>query len=179
MSRSDASPRAWRGSLVGLLTCAVLLASASAAQAGLAFKRLGGPAFHFKGAPRVWCGPWEEGVASQPSIHIELRSASRAWSLSAVQADVEAGHTIGFPSDVIFNKPHGALLFVYLRNPLVEASTNEEESSGSLTFSKQGCELGDAIEFRVHAVLGSELFGGARARVNGTFRGRVGKAPPA
>ncbi len=166
-----------RGLLAAVLALSCLLVGASAAQAELTFKRAHGAPIHFAGTPRVWCGPWEVGGSSRLSIHVELRTASRGWELTAVQRDLKLGRRIEFPSDVRFDNPHGALLFAYVRNPLVEASTNEEEASGSMVFTQASCEIGAAVEFRVHAVLGSELFNGTRVRVTGAFGGVVGEAP--
>jgi hypothetical protein len=169
--------RASHALVVGLLALSCVLVSASAAHAELSFRRLHGAPIHFDETPRVWCGPWEPGVSSRPSIHVELRDAGRSWQMSAVQHDVEIGHRIEFPSDVISDRPHGVLFFVGVLKPVIEASTNEEEASGSMVFSQASCEFGAPVAFRINAVLGSELFNGTRVRVSGGFAGLVGEPP--
>jgi hypothetical protein len=165
------------GLVAGLAALVCFLVSASAAQAELVFKRPTGSVMHFSGTPSVWCGPWEILNAPRRSIHVQLRGPRRGWEVSAVQAEAKAGHRIRFPSDITFKQPHGALLFAYQAKPLIEASTNEEEASGSMVFSQASCEIGMTVAFTVHAVLGSELFEGAKVRVNGTFSGTVGEPP--
>lgn len=159
---------------LGLLASSWLLASATTAEAGLTFKRLDGSAIRFGVKPRVWCGPWDDLVA-RPSLHVAARSARRGWELSAVSRDIMLGQPIGFPNEFVSSRPRGAQLFV--ATPRIEASSAEEEGSGSLTFLRASCEVGDLVEFSVRAVLGSELFGGTRVRVSGTYRGYV-SAPP-
>jgi hypothetical protein len=166
-----------RGLVVGLVACGCLLLCASAAEARLVFKRPSGSEIKFSGTPRVWCGPWGESSARR-SVHLELRTPKRGWELIAVQRDVESGRRIRFPGDVISNRPHGALLFAFQAKPLIEASSNEEEASGWMAFTQSSCEIGGTVAFKIHAVLGSELFEGTRVRVNGTFEGQVGEAPP-
>jgi hypothetical protein len=56
---------------------------------------------------------------------------------------------------------------------LIEASTNEEEASGLLAFSRASCRPGATVSFSVHALLGSELFEGREVRVDGSFTGTV------
>jgi hypothetical protein len=152
--------------------------AAPAAGAGLRIARPDGSAIQFSGAPQVWCGPWEQ-QRRRRTIHVELRNPDRAWELRAVLADVDGGQRIRFPTEILAGRPRDAMLFVYRRRPLIEASTNEEEAAGSLAFSAATCEPGGTVSFGVHAVLGSELFGGARVRVDGSFSGVVGEAPAA
>jgi hypothetical protein len=150
---------------------------ASAANAELVFKRADGSTMHFAGSPEVWCGPWERGERAR-TIHIVQGTRRSGWSLSAVLADVRDGQRIRFPSSTVQGKPpHGALVFAYQRTPLIEASTNEEDASGSLVFSEASCQIGATVAFTAHAVLGSELFEGSKVRVNGTFQGVVAKRP--
>lgn len=159
---------------VGFLALLCLLTCASVAEAQLVFKRPSGSAIHFNGQPRAWCGPWAEDVA-RPSFHVGLRSARRGWELSAVRRDVQIGRSIEFPNDFVWNKPHGAQLFAF--DAPIEASTAEEESSGSMVFSHLSCRLGSVVEFSVEAVLGSELFEGTPVQVSGTYRGHVSRGP--
>jgi hypothetical protein len=150
------------------------LAGASAAEAGLVFKRPGGSEIQFTGAPRAWCGPWDDEVA-RPSVHVALRNAKRGWELSAVRRDLVLGGRIEFPNAFVSTRPHGAQLFAF--DGAIEASGAEEESSGSIVFSRLSCRLGGVVEFSVDAVLGSELFNGKPVRVSGTYRGHVSRRP--
>lgn len=173
---SQAHARCWglRGLVVALLASVCLLVGASAAEAGLVFKRPDGSAIRFTGKPRAWCGAWDDEVA-RPSIHVDLRNARRGWELGAVRRDLEVGRRINFPNDFISKRPRGALLFV--ADAAIEASTAEEESSGSMVFSHVSCRLGGVVEFSIDALLGSELFNGKPVRVSGTYRGHVSKQP--
>ncbi len=174
MPRTTALRSAPLGLLIGLLISLLLLMATSDARAELVFKRPNGSTIQFKGAPRAWCGPWEADVA-RPSIHVALRNARRGWELSAVRRDVQIGQSIEFPNDFVWNKPRGAQLFAF--DAPIEASTAEEESSGSMVFSHLSCQLGGVVEFSIEAVLGSELFNGKSAQVSGTYRGHVSKRP--
>jgi hypothetical protein len=161
-----------------LAATVLLLGSASGASAdprasGLEITRPSGDVIPFRGTPTVRCGPWEQGVRRR-TIHVLLRNADRAWELRVVLADVASGQRIRFPTSITDARPHGGFFFVAVRQPLVEASTNEEEASGSLFFSQASCRPGAAVSFTVHALLGSELFEGRKVRVDGTFTGAVG-----
>jgi hypothetical protein len=174
MSRAEARFRGVCGLAGGLLAAAVLLVATPVAEAGLVFKRPGGAEIQFAGTPRVWCGPWDDEVA-RPSVHVALRNVRRGWELSAVRRDLALGAPIEFPNDFVSKRPRGALLFAF--DGAIEASTAEEESSGSMVFSRLSCRLGGVVEFNVDAVLGSELFNGKSVRVSGTYRGRVSQRP--
>jgi hypothetical protein len=161
-----------------LLAAAVLLVvsvapAAEAPNSELTFTGPNGSAIGFSGTPTVTCGPWESGIRRR-TLHIELRNADRAWELRAVLADVARGQRIHFPTDVLADHPRGALFFVYRLSPLIEASTNEEEASGSLAFSQASCQPGATVAFTVHGRLGSELLEGREVRVDGSFTGVVG-----
>jgi hypothetical protein len=159
-----------------LLVSLWLLFSVTAAEARLTFKRPDGAAIRLEAKPRVWCGPWDDQVA-RPSIHISARGPRRGWELTAVRRHIALGERIEFPNEFVSTRPHGAQLFVF--TPRIEASSAEEEGSGSLTFLRAGCQLDDAVELSVDAVLGSELFGGTRVEVSGTYRGHVSVPPDA
>lgn len=175
MSKTHARRRALRSLVVVLLTSSCLLGGASAAEAGLVFKRPDGSAIRFMGTPRAWCGSWDDEVA-RPSIHVGLRSAGRSWELSAVRRDLEVDRRIDFPNDFVSKRPRGALLFV--ADGAIETSTAEEESSGSMVFSQVSCRLGGLVEFSIDALLGSELFNGKAVRVSGTYRGHIRSRSP-
>jgi len=150
-------------------------AGAQAAQGDLAFERPNGSEIRFAGTPRAWCGPWDD-EAARRSVHVALRTPRRGWELSAVRRDLEIGRQIEFPNDFVSTRPRGALLFAF--DGAIEASTAEEESSGSMAFSQLSCRLGGVVEFSIDAVLGSELFNGKLVRVSGTYRGHVSRRPP-
>lgn len=162
-----------RRTLLGLVMAVSCLAvGASAADARLTFSRPDGSAIRFAGPPRVWCGPWDYDAA-QRSVHVRLRNKKRLWDLIAVRRDVEVGQPMEFPNFFLATKPHDASLFTaYDKN---EASTAEEESSGSMTFSQVSCRRDGTVAFSIDAVLGSEFIDGELVTVTGTFQGRVGE----
>ncbi|UGS38066.1 hypothetical protein [Capillimicrobium parvum] len=162
---------------VALAAACALVASASTAEAALVFSREDGTAITFPGKTRVWCGPWEEDVAV-PAIHVfagRLRHPQHHWQLSAVRRDVAPGTRLPFPLDFVFDHPRGAQIFA--ADMPNEASTAEEEASGSMTFTRTSCRRGGVVAFSIDAVLGSEFIDGEEIHVTGTFRGRVGHAP--
>ncbi len=156
------------------LWCLLLAVGGSAAEAGLVFKRADGSAIRFTGTPRVWCGPWETDVA-HPSVHVAVGSVKHRWHLSAVRRDLTIGRRIGFPNDFVWNRPRGALLFV--ADGANEASTAEEESSGSMEFSRLTCRRGGVVALSIQGRVGSEYSDGESVRVSGTYRGRVSARP--
>jgi hypothetical protein len=153
---------------------AVLLTAAPAAQAKLRFTRDDGAVISFSAKPRVWCGPWEPDV-KRHAVHVAVRGRKRHWDLSAVRADVKPGKKLRFPNEFVFNHPHGAELFV--ADAPNEASTNEEEASGSMTFTRVSCRHGGVVAFTIDAVLGSEFSDLGTIHVTGSFRGHVASAP--
>jgi hypothetical protein len=171
MSRGDLHMRAIAGFVV-LLGC--LVAAAPAAQAKLRFTRDDGSVISFSAKPRVWCGPWEPDVKT-PSVHVAVRGRKHHWDLAAVRADVRAGTRVSFPTDFVSAKPRGAQLFA--ADAPNEASTNEEEASGSMTFTHVTCRHGGVFSFTIEAVLGSELSDLGSIHVAGSFRGHVASAP--
>lgn len=158
-------------------TLLVPAAGASTAAAQLTFTREDGSAIAFPGQTRVWCGPWAQDVAV-PAIHVfagRPRHPQHHWELSAVRRDVARGTRLRFPLDFVFDHPRGAQMFA--ADDPIEASTAEEEASGSMTFTRATCRRGGVLAFRIDAVLGSEFSDGEEVRVIGTFRGRVGPEP--
>lgn len=174
MSRAGVSRRRIRCLVAMLLASSCLLVGVSTAEAGLIFERPNGSAMQFTGKPRAWCGPWDDRV-DRRSIHVVLQNGRRGWTMSAVRDDLAVGRPIEFPNEFVFSRPHGAQLFV--SGAAIEASSAEEESSGSMLFSRLSCRLGGIVELSVHAVLGSELFNGTRVHASGTYRGRIEAAP--
>lgn len=161
--------RLW-GLAILLVSSCLTLAAAAPARAELTFQRPDGSAIAFHAAPRVWCGPWDADVAV-PSLRITAGRGLHHWELHVVRRDLKIGRPLRFPNIFTWNRPRGAMLFV--ADAPIEASTAEEEASGSLTFSRLSCRRGRTVAFRIDAVLGSELIDGDRVRVSGTFRGRV------
>lgn len=174
MFRAGACRRLLRGFVSLLLISVSLVVTASAAEAPLVFKRTDGSVIRFAGTPRVWCGPWDEEVARR-SVHISQRGARRGWELSAVRRDIKVGRPIEFPNEFVYTRPRRAQVFVY--DAAIEASTAEEESSGSMVFSRLSCKLGGVVEFSIDAVLGSEFSDGEPVQVSGTYRGLLSKRP--
>jgi hypothetical protein len=154
--------------LVIVTACAA--GGAQAAEAKLSFTRADGSVIHFSAKPRVWCGPWAQDVAT-PAIHVAVRGHKRHWDLSAVRRDAKPRKRFKFPLDFVFDKPHGVQLFV--ADAPNEASTAQEESSGSMTFSRVSCRHGGVVAFSIDAVVGSELSNEPAISVSGIFRGRV------
>ena len=175
MPRPEPRSRRFRAVSAAVLVLACLLLGVSAAEAELLFKRADGPAIPFTGTPRAWCGPWGQD-SSRPSVHVELANGRRHWELRGVRRDIVPGRRISFPSYFVFDRPRRVQLFV-AAPPGIEASTAEEEGSGSMVFTRLGCGLGETGEFRIHAVLGSELSDGERVRVGGTYSGQVSEPP--
>jgi hypothetical protein len=158
-----------------VVACLLACAGASGVDAKLTF-RSHGSVLRFEGRPRVWCGPWADDVA-RPALHVALTDTPRrGWTLDAVRRDLRVGEPIRFPLDFVFDGPRGAQLFV-ADGRRIEASSAEEESSGSLTFTHAGCRRGALVAFTIDAALGSEYFQGGRVGVTGSFRGRVSSAP--
>jgi hypothetical protein len=150
-------------------TCAL---GAPAAHADLVFERADGSVISFAGAPRVWCGPWEADVKRRALHVVAFGPITQRWQLSVVRRDLELGKRLRFPNEFIWDKPHGARLFV--GDAPNEASTQEEESKGSIVFTRASCRPGRAVVFRANGVVvGSEFIDGEKIRVSGTFRGRV------
>lgn len=174
MSKGIARRRISCSLSVGLAALLFLAMEVSAARAGLSFERPDGSKIRSGAPPRVWCGPWDDQSARR-TIHVMARGARRGWEVSAVRRDLAIGRPIEFPNAFVSTKPRGAQIFAY--SGAIEASSAEEESSGSIVFSQVSCRLGGTVEFSVEAVLGSELFGGKPVRVSGTFRGRVSQSP--
>lgn len=174
MLEEDVRSRGLRLLVVGALLAACLPLLAPVAEAALVFKRPDGSTIRFGRAAQTWCGPWGDDVARR-AVHVETRSATRGWSLRAVLGDVRIGQPIAFPSEFVWNRPRGAEIFAF--TPRLEVSTGEEESSGSIAFSRLDCDPGGIVELRVRAVLGSELFGGAPVKVTGSYRGLISESP--
>ena len=128
------------------------------------------------GTPRVFCGPWDSDAA-EPALHIVLRTPGRklGWQLSAVRRDIRAGRRMTFPNSFVFNRPRRADLFVY--DAPNEASTQGEDSRGSVTFTRIACTRGGLVAFRIDATVDSEFGDGDPIRVTGSFRGRVSHRP--
>jgi hypothetical protein len=159
------------------LTVSGLLVGAAAADAELVFEHPDGSPIQFNGTARAWCGRWSAEVARK-SVHVELRSRSGVWEMSAVRRDVKVGRPIEFPNEFVDTKPRRGFIFVgVLGKAPIEASSAEEEGSGSMTFSHLDCSPGGLVEFGAEAVLGSEFFEGESVKVSGTYSGHVGKPP--
>ncbi|HMU60654.1 MAG TPA: hypothetical protein PKA66_02640 [Gemmatimonadales bacterium] len=127
----------------------------------------------------VWCGPWEAGVVDTPSVQVLFGGPAGSdphWWMKGVVADVVIGQALTFPNSFVWDQPTKVDLFV--GDPPNELSTQQGNSSGSITFQKLDCTAGGEVAFTIDAVVGSELGGGPSVSVAGGFRGPVGGAPP-
>jgi hypothetical protein len=125
----------------------------------------------------VWCGPWDEDVGT-PSLQILFygpEAEDPSWALGAVIADVVLGQPLSFPNAFDFDDPKDVAIFIV--DPPNELSTQDDESSGTITFQELDCGSGGEVQFEIDAVIGSELTDGPHVHVTGTFRATVGEAP--
>lgn len=162
--------RSMRGTVIALLAGSATVLGAPDARAELTFERPDGSAIAFDATPRVWCGDWDADVAAR-SLRVTVGRGLHHWELHVLRRDLQVGRPMRFPNVFTWNHPRGALLFA--ADGPTEASTAEEEASGSMTFTHFSCRRGGTVAFRIKAVLGSELSDGDGVRVRGTFRGRV------
>ena len=147
----------------------------------MAFRRADGSRIVFPAKTRSWCGAWNTDEPTRALTVAVLRPGGRAftdpyWLLQAVVRDVRPGTTTRFPLPTGVRRPGGAELFVADSLTRIEASSDEEEARGRISFAKIGCRLGVPIRFTVEGVLGSEI-GGKPVRVSGTYDGVVGRRP--
>ena len=150
--------------------------------AALTFRRPDGSRIVFPRPARAWCGAWN---TDEPTRSLQIAVLRRDgpgfalpyWNLSAVVRDVQRGRTIRFPLPAASKRPRDAELFVADPKTRIEASSEEEESRGRITFLQAGCKLGAPVRLTVSGVLGSEFFQGKPVRVSGTYQGVVGKRP--
>jgi hypothetical protein len=148
---------------------------------GLSFFRADGSRIAFNNPARIWCGPWTDIVKTR-SLHVATLPGKRAeawWEVKAVIAAVRRQPRVGFPVNFVWNRPTGAQVFAADdRGNGNEASTEQEDSSGSMRFEDASCQRGARVEFSIDAVLDSEFSDDTPITVRGQFRGTVG-APPA
>lgn len=157
----------------------------------LRFTRADGSAIDFPLEVVAWCGRWNDLIPTR-ALHVgALRGRPRDasyWRLWAVPGDVASGRRVRFPVDFVWNRPHGAEIFVAdaedtpggadLLGGTNEASTEEEDAGGWIEFAAASCDVGSEVAFTVDAVLGSEFGDDEPIRVKGTLRVRVAGAPP-
>jgi len=126
----------------------------------------------------VWCGPWEEGAIPTESLQIIFGGPGvedPTLHVRVVVADVVIGVPLAFPNNYVFDQPKDVDLFLLdLPN---ELSTQDDESSGSITFQKLDCGSGGEVQFSIDAVIGSEFGGGPTVSVTGSFQAEVGQPP--
>lgn len=145
------------------------------AQNDLVFQRADGTIISFPATTYVWCGEWEVGEVPAPSVHVFVGSAQSGWKLTGVRADIAVGQPITFPNNFIWDAPERADLFIF--DPPNELSTQSDDSSGSVTFTKLDCSTGGEVAFTLDVVVGSEFGDLPPVSVSGTFSGRVGARP--
>ncbi|MGH7461895.1 MAG: hypothetical protein ACREMA_12845, partial [Longimicrobiales bacterium] len=144
------------------------------------FTRQDGSRVQFPASSQVfaWCGDWEPREDIKvPSVRVMFGTPGTAplWYLGAVVSDVKVGQAMAFPNSFVFDQPRSALL--YLADPPNEASSAEDDASGSVTFEELNCRPGGSVRFSINAVLGSEFFEGPRVTVQGSFRAPIGLPP--
>jgi len=148
----------------------------------LTFRRASGSRIVFRGEIRSWCGAWSD-ESSARSLHIAVlrrdgRDFARPyWHLAAVLRDVERGRVVRVPVGFTESRPRSAAVFVCDTATRNEASSEEEESHGRISFASVRCNLGSAVGFTIEASLGSEFGDGKPIRASGTFRGVIGRPP--
>jgi hypothetical protein len=159
------------------------------------FLRADGSAIRFPLEVVAWCGPWNDIIPTR-AVHVaaldgpSTRTRVSYWYLWAVPHDVRAGRRVRFPVDFpAWNRPRGAEIFAFdnedtpggpdVLGRTNEASTQQEDSGGWITFDAVGCELGDEVAFTVDAVLGSEFGDDQPIRAKGRLRVTIGEPPPA
>jgi len=159
------------------------LTSAEAGSKGLIFTRANGSRIVFGGRLRAWCGAWND-PKSPRSLHVAvlrrrgLGFALPYWHLSAVASDITRPRVIRFPVGVSEARPHGVVVFVADSVTGNEASTEQEEARGSISFAQVRCAPGNRVRFTISAVLGSEFGDGRPIRVAGAYAGTIGARPP-
>jgi hypothetical protein len=124
----------------------------------------------------VWCGPWDDEVDT-PSLRIMFygpEAVDPSWVLGAIIDDVTIGQPLSFPNSFVFDAPKDVAIFMV--DPPNELSTQDDESSGSITFHQLDCD--GEVEFEIDAVIGSEFSDGSSVSVTGTFRATIGQPRP-
>jgi hypothetical protein len=148
----------------------------------LVFRRANGSRIRFGGTVRAWCGAWHEGDPTR-TLHVAVLKrdgsgyARPFWLVQAVLRDVSRGRLLRFPIGFTESNVRGAIVFVYDKAGGNEASSEDDQAKGSVSFAAVRCDLGSRVRFTVSGELGSELLNGESVRVSGTFRGSVGRRP--
>lgn len=150
-------------------------AGPSGAHNDLVFERENGSTITFADETSVWCGAWEAGEVSAPSVHVLVGGVPSGWKVTAVRADVVIGQPITFPNTFIWDDPDGADMFIL--DPPNELSTQSSDSSGRITFTELDCTIGGTVAFTIDAIVGSEFGDLPAVSVTGSFSGRVGQPP--
>jgi hypothetical protein len=98
------------------------------------------------------------------TLHLAVGGRAAHWSVEAPVMYLRRHPRLRLPEHL----RAGAVLFAAAgRN---EASSSEEEATGSLVFDQVSCRNGPRVKLRVNARLGSEFFDGAAIRVTGSIR---------
>jgi hypothetical protein len=157
-------------------------AVAAARAPGLTFTRADGTRIVFRGRVRAWCGAWND-LEPTKTLHVAvMRTDGRGfalpyWHVFAVAARVARGGAIRFPVGITESRPRGAEVFVGDSRTGNEASTEEEDARGRITFAPVQCTPGKPVRFTISAVLGSEFSDGNPIRAAGTYEGTIGPRP--
>jgi hypothetical protein len=98
------------------------------------------------------------------TLRLDVGGRASRWSLQAPVKYLRRRPRLRLPEHV----RQAAVLFATANGN--EASSHEEEATGSLVFDRVSCRNGPHVKLRVDAWLGSEFFAGARIRVTGSIR---------
>jgi hypothetical protein len=120
-------------------------------------------------APNVhaWCGPWEQGVVEEPTVHVIVGDATSRWELRVVRRDAAEGATLSFPNEFIWDQPRRADLFIH--DPPNELSTQTSGTTGAVMIDRFDCGPAGGIRFTVDAVVASELANLPPVTISGHF----------
>ena len=115
----------------------------------------------------------------EPSIQVVFGGpgvGSPSWHLRGVLADIVVGEAIGFPNRFVSDEPKDVDVFVL--DPPNELSTQDDRSSGTITFHELECGANGKVRFSIDTVIGSEFWDGDSITLTGTFSAPVGEPPP-
>ena len=128
-----------------------------------------GSRVEFSGTVRAWCEKGRVFVLGGRFPEEDEEHPPAFWYLSAA----EGQETIELPAE--------NLLFVFdsaVGSSGNELSSNEEESSGSVTFREWSCEQGDTVRVDVDATLDSEFHNAPSVDANGQVEAVIGDPIP-
>ena len=142
----------------------------------LSFTRPDGSTFTIDGA-QVRCPSPEQSDSPSQAIVVLARGRSAHgtpgyFTIQALVDEVAEGATVDLPTQAVEREGGGpdyesVHLFVYDAERDGELSSSQEEASGTIVFESLSCDPVPAIDVRINATLGSEVFEGDPVRVKG------------